>query len=146
MNIDVDLHLPGEAESVNVIRDVVGQALAAVGVTADCVSDIVLGLGEACTNVVDHAAPGDDYEVCVRFDLARCTISVRDEGGGFDVDGLQRGLPDPSAEHGRGVAIMCAVMDQVDLAVEPEGGTVVKLVKLLTLDPTGPLTRFTDRG
>lgn len=40
---------------------------------------------------------------------------------------------DGSAERGRGVALMRALVDSIDFDSDPESGTVVHLVKQLTL-------------
>ena len=45
------------------------------------------------------------------------------------------------AEHGRGVALMRALVDQVRLESRPEVGTVVRLVKTLRFDDTVPARR-----
>ena len=51
-------------------------------------------------------------------------------------------MPNPGSPRGRGVAIMRAVMDQVDFRSEPEAGTIVHLVKDLELEPDGALARL----
>jgi anti-sigma regulatory factor (Ser/Thr protein kinase) len=51
-------------------------------------------------------------------------------------------MPDPSSARGRGVAIMRALMDQVDFRSEPEAGTIVQLVKTLSIDSDGALARL----
>ncbi len=110
--------------------------------TDDCVGDISLALSEACTNVVDHAVAGDEYEVRLQIDEQSCIISVTNTGPGFDAAALVNVMPDPSSARGRGVAIMRAFMDQVDFRSEPEAGTIVHLVKTLSIDPDSPLARL----
>jgi hypothetical protein len=44
------------------------------------------------------------------------------------------------------VAIMRAVMDQVDFVSEPETGTIVHLVTRLDVDLEGPLARLRRGG
>lgn len=146
MLLDVAVCLPKESQTVSLIRSVVKHALATFGVTRDCIDDICLALSEACTNVVDHAVPDDEYEVRLEVDEARCAISVRNTGEGFDAEGLADVMPNPRSPRGRGVAIMRAVMDQVDFSSEPEEGTIVRLVKALTAEPGGPLDRLRRKG
>ena len=146
MLLDVAVCLPKEALTVSLIRSVVKHALGTFGVTGDCVDDICLALSEACTNVVDHAVPDDEYEVRLQVDEARCAISVRNTGEGFDAEALADVMPDPHSPRGRGVAIMRAVMDQVDLSSEPAAGTIVHLTKVLTVEPGGPLERLRRKG
>ncbi|MFD0854750.1 ATP-binding protein, partial [Actinomadura adrarensis] len=49
------LALPREALSIPVIRRVLGEALRGLGVSEDCVADILVATSEACTNVIQHA-------------------------------------------------------------------------------------------
>jgi serine/threonine-protein kinase RsbW len=139
VNVDVALSLPHEAGTVGLIRKVVTNALGTVGVSDSCVYDIGLALSEACTNVVDHAADDDEYEVRLEVDGERCAISVKNTGTGFDADALSGVTPDAASPRGRGVAIMRAVMDSVDFASEPETGTIVHLVKSVKFRDDGPL-------
>ena len=142
MDLDVAICLPREAETVGLIRGIVTDALAKLGVTRDCVGDIGLALSEACTNVVDHAAVDDEYEVRFRLDDRKCEISVTNTGTNFDADTLAHVMPDAASARGRGVAIMRAVMDNVAFRSEPEAGTVVHLVKNVELRDDGPLRRL----
>jgi len=50
---------------------VVANALITFGVAPGCVDDIRLALSEACTNVIDHAAANDGYEVRLEVDETR---------------------------------------------------------------------------
>ena len=145
MLLDVAVCLPKEAETVGLIRAVVQSGLSCFGVTADCVDDICLALSEACTNVVEHAALADEYEVRVQVDEDRCAISVRNTGDGFDASTLRDLMPDPSSPRGRGVAIMRAVMDEVHFEPQPAAGTIVNLVTTLSLESEGPLARLRDK-
>jgi serine/threonine-protein kinase RsbW len=142
VQLDLAICLPQDSESVGLIRAVLTDALRRLGVESECVEDIRLALSEACTNVLDHAADDDQYEVRLQVDDRRCTISVINTADGFDASQLSSALPDASSPRGRGVAIMRAVMDDVQLRSEPEVGTVVNLVKTLELEPDGALARL----
>ena len=119
--------LPLEAETVGLIRSVVKNALRSFGVTEDCVGDISLALSEACTNVVDHAVAGDEYEVRLQIDEQSCIISVTNTGPGFDAEALDDVMPDPSSARGRVWQSCRRFMDQVDFRSESEAGTMVYL-------------------
>lgn len=142
MNLDFAVCLPQEAESVALIRTAVTNTLMLFGVDDGCVEGIRLALSEACTNVIQHASAEDEYEVRVEVDDDHCTISVRNAGDGFDGASLSGEMPDGSSSRGRGVAIMRAVMDQVEFSSEPEAGTIVRLVKSLALRDDGPMARL----
>jgi serine/threonine-protein kinase RsbW len=145
VKLDLAICLPQDAESVSLIRSVLTDALRRLGVVEACVDDIRLALSEACTNVLDHAADSDEYEVRIEVDDDRCTISVINTDHGFDASQLVSTAPDATSPRGRGVAIMRAVMDDVDLRAEVEVGTVVRLVKTLRLEPDGALARLRAR-
>lgn len=142
MNLDVAICLPQEAETVALIRAGITTMLSLFGVTEPCVEDIRLALSEACTNVIDHAAAEDEYEVRVQVNDERCAISVKNTGNHFDADGLEGEMPTPRSPRGRGVAIMHAVMDQVLFTSEPEAGTIVHLVKRIDVRDDGPMARL----
>lgn len=145
MYFELAVCLPRDAETVGLVRTVLSNSLRSFGVAEPCVDDIRLALSEACTNVIDHAAAEDDYEVRLELDEGRCAISVTNTGSGFDAAALAGVPPDQSSARGRGVAIMHAVMDAVDLTSEPTRGTIVYLVKSLEIDPDSPFARIRQR-
>lgn len=145
MKIELALCLPRDGATVALARDVSIDALARLGISADCLEDVRLALSEACTNVIDHSGAEDEYEVRIVVQNRRCEIRVIDAGGGFDFDTLGDALPDDMSPRGRGVAIMKALVDTVSFTSEPERGTIVHLVKELELKPDGPLARLLAR-
>src|SRR4051794_4689927 len=120
MHLDLAVCLPQEAATVGLVRRVLSDALATIGVSAACIDDVRLALSEACTNVIDHAATTDDYEVRLQVRGERCEISMTNAGRGFDAAALDGVMPDETSPRGRGVAIMQAVMDHVELRSEPQ--------------------------
>jgi serine/threonine-protein kinase RsbW len=145
MHVDVAVCLPQEAETVALIRTAIADTLRLFGVADDCVEDLKLALSEACTNVIAHASSEDEYEVRIRVDDERCTISVKNTGGTFDAASLTGVMPDADSARGRGVAIMHAVMDKVHLTSDPQAGTIVTLVRELTLREDAPMARLGSR-
>jgi serine/threonine-protein kinase RsbW len=94
--------------------------------------DIEMALREALANAVIHGN-GDDscksvYVSCRCYMDGEVSIMVRDEGRGFD----SNGVPDPTClenllfTHGRGIYLMKTLMD--DVCFE-EGGSVVRMRK-----------------
>ncbi|HEX6472998.1 MAG TPA: ATP-binding protein [Streptosporangiaceae bacterium] len=74
------LALPREALSIPVIRRVLGDALRGLGVSEDCVADILLATCEACTNVVKHARATARYEVLAGIDDEKCVLKIVETG------------------------------------------------------------------
>jgi serine/threonine-protein kinase RsbW len=113
-------------------RHIVRHAMEQVGVESTCVYDFELALSEACTNVLLHSGPGDQYVVRLDMEHRIGRIRVIDVGRGFDSARLQAADPLPEAERGRGLGLMYALVDRVQLTTRPEDGTVVTLQKALT--------------
>ena len=133
MEIRFTLQLPRDALSVPVVRRVLNSSMKTLGVAEDCLTDIEIALTEACTNVLDHAAAGDEYEVV-------------DTGRGFDAEHLGHAEADPSAEEGRGIQLIRALVDRVHFRSRAESGTIVRLEKELQFTEGSPLQRLADRG
>jgi serine/threonine-protein kinase RsbW len=146
MEIKLTLALPRDQVSVPVVRRILKASLETLGIESETVSDIEIALTEACTNVLDHAAGGTEYEVSAGIDGTVCVIEVVDRGAS-EFDATMRGLAeaDPAAEGGRGIQLMRALVDRVTFTNEPKDGTVVHLEKQLTFGPGAVLERL-DRG
>jgi serine/threonine-protein kinase RsbW len=169
MEINLVLYLPRDALSVPVSRQVLDRCLETLGVTPNTRADIALALTEACANVIQHAGPGEEYEVQVRAKNRRCAIevvnagsrdgrpvkdgAVRDGGRGFGEappDGFAL-TDDPLAaigEHGRGLKIIDAVTDNLQLTGNQRQGTTVHFEKTLDWLPgaVGPHLFNADDG
>jgi serine/threonine-protein kinase RsbW len=137
--------LPQEAETVALVRSAVGSTLTLFGIDRECIDDIRLALSEACTNVIEHAASDDEYEVTIQVDDEQCSINVKNTGIGFDASALAGMMPDPSSPRGRGVAIMRAVMDTVEFNASPRAGSIVHLVRSLNVTEDGAMSRLRDK-
>ena len=146
MEIKFTLQLPRDALSVPVVRRVLNSSMQTLGVAEDCLTDIEIALTEACTNVLDHAAAGDEYEVIAGLDDNACVIEVIDTGRGFDAEKLGHIDADPSAEEGRGIQLIRALVDKVHFRSRAESGTIVHLEKELQYVDGSPLQRLVERS
>lgn len=146
MQISVTLELPRDALSIPVMRGVLTSSLKTLRVERDCIDDIAVAITEACTNVLDHSVEGDEYEVTARVIDRDCQIDVIDTGHGFDGNSLGRTGADETAESGRGIQLMRALVDSVRFESRPEAGTIVRLIKRLALSDDSPLHALTDGG
>ena len=94
------------------LRDYLGQYCT----ERDLVEDVVLCVEEACTNAIRHSGSAADITIALEFADGRLVATVRDRGHGFDVTGFDaHALPDLTADHGRGLFIICSLMDDVEL-------------------------------
>ncbi|MEO6206136.1 MAG: ATP-binding protein [Mycobacteriales bacterium] len=143
MEIKMTLLLPRDELSVPVVRRVLKASMASLGVEGSVISDIEVALTEAVTNVLDHSNNGEEYEVSVGINGAVCAIEVIDRGSGFDSNALGRGDADVSAEEGRGIQLMRALVDRVTFDYVPTVGTVVHLEKRLDWTADSAAQRLT---
>ena len=127
------LRLPREPASVPVARHLARHLLQALGTADRVADDVETGVGEACANAVQHAWRGTAFDLAITVDGPVCTVRVIDEGPGFDPDGVAP--VSVSAEGGRGLALMRAVADELDVVSRQEHGTIVRLVKRLEPAP-----------
>ncbi|MGD0699496.1 MAG: ATP-binding protein [Trebonia sp.] len=163
MEIQMVLHLPRDAVSVPVSRQVLDSCLETLGVTPDTRDDIALALSEACANVIQHAGPGEEYEVRVSTGNYRCAIEVVNTGSqdgdpltpdsiGASASQDSHGTGDAwpgrfavadepvsaMAEHGRGLQIIDAVVDNLQLTGDKRQGTTLHFDKKLAWLPGAP--------
>lgn len=130
VDMKFSLALPREALSVPVIRRVLGDALRGLGVSEDCIGDILVAASEACTNVVRHSTT-TEYEVVGRIDDETCKLEITDHGTGFRRPAAGAAVDQDLAESGRGMNIMRALVDDLTLTATPNGVSVA-LCKRLT--------------
>ena len=138
------LALPRDELSVPVARKVLTTSMKVLGADDQTTSDIEIALTEACTNVLDHAADTDEYEVSAGLDGTMCVIEVIDRGGGFESATKGLATADPSAEDGRGIQLMRALVDKVTFTSRPQVGTVVHLEKQLSWTQGAVIERLTE--
>jgi serine/threonine-protein kinase RsbW len=146
MEIKFTLQLPRDALSIPVVRRVLNSSMRTLGVADECLTDVEIALTEACTNVLDHATMGDEYEVTAGLDDSGCVIEVIDTGRGFDAEHLGHAEADPSAEEGRGIQLIRALVDRVHFRSRPETGMIVRLEKELVYEEGSPMQRLVERG
>jgi serine/threonine-protein kinase RsbW len=136
MEVRLSLSLPRDRSTVPLTRRVLDAALAVFSVTKDCRDDIGLAIGEACANAVQHAKVGADYHVTVTIAEDRCVIDVVDQGAGVD----STDTPEPNAddEAGRGLRIIRALADAVELRRDQHRGAGLRIIKILTRTRPAP--------
>jgi anti-sigma regulatory factor (Ser/Thr protein kinase) len=137
MELSLALSLPRDEQTVPVARHIVRNAMEQVGVDESGIYDFELALSEACTNVLLHSGPGDEYKVRLDLEDRLGVIRVIDVGHGFDSAKLQE--VDPLDDE-RGLGLMQALVDRAHFTSRPEAGTIVTLEKVLTYADDALLT------
>src|ERR671918_985332 len=126
--LDSDCRIRAHPSSVRVVRQFIREQLAASSF-ADAEADILLAVSEAANNAVLHS--GTDEVVITWRTEGRCAeILVQDRGR------FRHRIPMPALgeQGGRGIPLMMAVMDEVDITPgsEEQPGTTIRLRKCKT--------------
>jgi anti-sigma regulatory factor (Ser/Thr protein kinase) len=120
--------LPAEPEALASMRALLRRWLRHAAGTEQEVAEITTACGEAATNAVEHAAASGSrpFEVNGVVRGREVEITVRDHGAW---------RPPREGDQGRGLSLMRALMDTVDVTPSSEG-TIVRLRRVL--DGRGP--------
>jgi anti-anti-sigma factor len=131
---DFDLVLPAEPHVVATLRRTVGQWATRSGASEEEAQDLVVAVGEAVTNVIEHAytSTGGQVEVEASIREGMAQIVIRDRG---------RWRPPRRDEGGRGLVLMQGLVEKVDVLSGPDG-TEIRLFRRVGQVPlrTGPLS------
>lgn len=114
----LDVVMPAVPESLKDIRAAMRRWLSSVGIDSHLGGDLLLAVGEACTNSVEHAYGPAGGDVHLRIDLldSEVVVTVRDQGHWRPARGKNRG---------RGLTLMGKCGDDVQVDRSDEGTTVV---------------------
>jgi anti-sigma regulatory factor (Ser/Thr protein kinase) len=114
----LDLVKPALPWSLRDIRHAVRHWLSAVGAAPCTVADLLIAVGEACANAVEHAYGPHGGTVAVHMELQPPNVvaTVRDTG---------RWRPPPEGHQGRGMLFMRANSDDLRIDHGTTGTTIV---------------------
>jgi serine/threonine-protein kinase RsbW len=113
---DVDLFIEG--------------TLRGYGAQESVIADIAISVSELVNNAILHgnrSAPDKDVTVRISRENSSVRISVADQGTGFNPEVIENPIEDDNLlkEVGRGIFIVRALMDSVDIAATAHGTTIV---------------------
>jgi anti-sigma regulatory factor (Ser/Thr protein kinase) len=127
----LSLELIGEPAALSSFRQALRRWLSELGADAEEIQDVTMATNEACQNAIEHAyglsVEPFDVELS-RDDDGAVRIAVRDRGGWRE---------SVSEDRGRGLPLMRALMDDVEIEQRPTGSTVVLRRALRAAQPTG---------
>jgi serine/threonine-protein kinase RsbW len=131
---DVRLTFPARADYLLLARLALSGIARAYPLEPDLLADLKLAITEACGNAVRHAYSNGEGPVTVVFtvDDSRLEMRVEDEGAGVHLPAADHWTLPEHLEGGMGMAIIRAVVDEVEIDDGPEGrGTVLRMTKYL---------------
>ena len=128
----VGLSIPAKAEYIVLCRLALTGLARSRALDPELLADLKLALTEACSNSIRHAYRNGGGTVEVRYELGpdRLSIEVLDEGSGFDPEAAV-GDEDELDEGGLGIAIIRALVDELEIESSDSGSTL-RLTKFLT--------------
>jgi PAS domain S-box-containing protein len=111
------VNFPNAPEALSSMRAVLRRWLRHAGGGDEEVAEIITACGEAATNAIEHAGSGggEPFEVSGRLHGREVDLSVRDFGSW---------RTPREGDQGRGLSLMRALMDTVEVTPTPEGTTV----------------------
>lgn len=124
------ISFPSDVEYLEKIEKASAKFATKNGFDDSAVYDISIALTELVNNAIHHGNKDDKSKmVTVKFDSndKRISISISDEGGGFNISNINDPL-DPEnimAEHGRGLYLVRALMDEVDYQFTEIGTEII---------------------
>ena len=113
------LDLPARAEGLSSVREAVRRWMAEAGAPEADISATALACSEACANTIEHAYGPSEASLQIEGELepASVTVTVSDSG---------RWRAPSEDGQGRGITLMKAFMDEVEID-SSNGGTTVRL-------------------
>ena len=127
----VSLTIPAKPEFLALCRLVLAGLAQTKSIDAETLSDLELAVTEACTNAITHAYDEAGGTIVVRCLVGsdRVDVEIEDRGRGFDG---APGRPEETSESGRGLAVIQAVSDSVEVTRGPDGvGSRIRIRKLI---------------
>jgi serine/threonine-protein kinase RsbW len=130
----VTLTFPAKADYLLLSRLALAGLARAYPLDPDLLADLKLAVTEACGNAVRHAYTDEQGPVTVAFTVAddKLEIVVEDRGAGPGSAATDQWALPEQLESGMGMAIIRAVVDDLQVATGEDGrGTVVRMTKYL---------------
>jgi anti-sigma regulatory factor (Ser/Thr protein kinase) len=131
-NGPVELEFPAKPEHLADVRKRVEQLAARTPLKRHEIDDFLTAVDEAVANAIRHGSPQGErskVRVVCRNSPNTLAVEVQDEGNGFSAPSAPA-MPSPEAMGGRGLPLMCALADSMEVASSPHG-TRVTLQKSL---------------
>lgn len=127
----VELEFFARPEHLAEVRKLLGRLAGKTGLKQPEIEDFLTAVDEAAANAIRHGSPKGERSTvrvtCHSFPHA-LIVEVRDQGSGFTIPDSLR-MPGPDAIGGRGLPLMCALADTVEIRSTP-AGTSITLKKL----------------
>lgn len=130
---EYELIIPSELDRIQEVEDFTEKIATKMNFSEEAKDSLAIAVTEVTNNAIIHGNKKDaGKKVVIRYHISESaiTITVRDEGAGFDPDKISNPLAPENLlkESGRGIFIIKALLDEVSFHFN-KGGTLVKMVK-----------------
>ncbi len=125
-NGPIELEFSAKPEYLAEVRKLVQRIAAETPLKRHEIDDFLTAVDEAVANAIRHGSPQGErskVRVVCRNSAGALSVEVQDEGKGFLVPG-RPSMPGPEATGGRGLPLMCALADSMEVASNPRGTRV----------------------
>jgi PAS domain S-box-containing protein len=124
------VEFPATPEALASMRAVLRRWVRHLGGDEQQIAEVVTACGEAATNAIEHSGAGGafPFEVSGQIEGPDVVVTIRDYGAW---------RAPRTGDHGRGLSLMRALMDTVEVTPTPEGTTVRLTRTLQGLDSDG---------
>ena len=130
----VKLDIASRFDMLEMVQTILTHLSALVGFDEEATHYMSVAVRESVVNAIKHGNKQDDtkrVEVGFMLSPGELTVTVHDEGPGFDPDSVPNPL-DPEnilKADGRGIFFMRSFMDEVSYSFPAKGGTLVRMAK-----------------
>lgn len=129
------LEIPSDPNQLITVEEFVHYAAVELHLSEEMIGVMLLLITEATTNAIRHANknnPEKTVQISISRESDLVTISVKDQGAGFDPDEI----PDPTIpenilkDHGRGLFLMRTYAKDVRFNITPEGSEIILVLQV----------------
>ena len=104
------------------------------GLDDDLIADLAISATELINNAIVHGNrldPDKIVKIILEFQNDHLTISISDQGSGFEPSEIPSPIADENLlkEAGRGIFIVRSLVDDLQIEKNPEGGTRMIIIK-----------------
>jgi serine/threonine-protein kinase RsbW len=131
---EIEVIISSALDNLDLIQTLTDSITEHMGFDADTAHWIGMSVRESVTNAIQHGNKLDlnkKVDICFATSPDRLSISVRDQGCGFQVDKIPNPLEGDNLlkPSGRGIFYIRTFMDEVEFKSLSQGGTEVHMVK-----------------
>ena len=135
---DVHLEIHSTLEALDLVQAVTEHIARRLGFDDESLHWTAMAVRESVVNAISHGNQNDparivfiDYTATPESDPVDFTVTVRDQGTGFDPETIKNPLTPENmlSTSGRGVFLIRQFMDEVLMRRVPEGGMEVRMTK-----------------